>query len=111
MDVLFITAVAELTLLSLLALMLKSKVKIILILLIGVAISWYIGILRVEMFNEAAAQEFEKGLKESYPSDGASNVFSLTLGWTPGLVYSLLVFGIGKLLQIRIVKKNKNENT
>ncbi len=111
MDVLFIAAVAELTLLSLLALILKSKYKIFFVIFIGVVTSWYIGILRVEMFNDIATQELEKGLREGYPSNGASSVFSLYLGWVPGLVYSLLVFGISMVLQVFIINRNKNENT
>lgn len=111
MDALYITAIAELTFLSLLALLLTSKAKITLVLLIGVAISWYIGVLRIEIFNETAAQEIEKGLRESHPSDGASIVFSFYLGWVPGMVYSLLVFGVGKVLHYFIVNKIQNENT
>lgn len=110
MDGLFIVAVAELTLFSLLALYLKSKIKVILVLLIGVAISWYIGIVRVEMFNDIAFREYQDGLRELFPSDGASNVFSLYLGWVPGLIYSGLAFGIGKVL-LKIFRLKQSENT
>ena len=88
MDALFIVAVVELTLFSLLALYLKSRIKIISVLLVGVIISWYIGEARVEMFNEFAFRQYQENLRKQLPSDGASNVFSLCLGWVPGLVYS-----------------------
>ena len=110
MDGLFIVAVLELTLFTLLALYLKSKIKIILVLFIGVAISWYIGVVRVEMFNNIAFREYQEGLRVQFPSDGTSNVFSLYFGWVPGLVYSSLVYGIGKVFLLKLRSK-KSDNT
>jgi hypothetical protein len=110
MDGLFIAAVAELTLVSLVALYFKSKIKIILVLLIGVAISWYIGVVRVEMFSEIALREYNEGLREQLPSDGGPKVFSYYLGWVPGLIYSGVVYGVGTLL-LKLYRSNQNENT
>lgn len=99
MDELFILAIVELTLFSLLALSVKSKTKILLILSTGIIISWYIGMVRVELFNELALQEYQDGIRDKLPSDGASNVSSLYLGWLPGLIYSGVVYGAGCGLQ------------
>ena len=105
MDALFLIAVVELTFFSLLALCFHSKVKVLGILVIGIVISWCIGVYRAEIFTELAVQEFHKGVRENYPSDGASNVFSLYFGWAPGLLYSSLLFGTGKIIQILITTK------
>jgi uncharacterized membrane protein len=63
------------------------------------AISWCNGVIRVEAFNMLAAQEYESGVRGAYLSDGASNVFALYLGWISGLVYSILIFSVGKIVR------------
>ena len=110
MDALFLIAVVELIFFSLLALCFDSKVKVLGILIIGIVISWCIGVYRAEIFTELAVQEFLNGARENYPSDGASNIFSLYFGWAPGLLYSSLLFGTGKVIQKLVTGRKANEN-
>ena len=106
MDLLFIFSMFQLTFFSLLALYFKSKPKIIISLLIGIIISWYIGIYRVEIFNDIAWNNLKDGIGENAPSDGASRVFSLYFGWIPGLLYSCALFLSVKIITFLVLRKS-----